>query len=961
MDFRQYVRERLSPLALAREPEIVDELAEHLSDLYEEARTAGASHEHALARAAAAIPGDDAALARHIESAARALPALIVDRWHATHPEPVAQSGSMNMISDLRRDLRYAVRMLSATPGFTAVVFLTLALGVGANAVIFTAIDAILLTTPGVAAPASLTSVYNSSTDGRERFSTMAYPDIVDLRESGVLQDVAAFGAIALSYESGSQTDEIRGDLVTGNFFEVLGVRLERGRAFLPAEDRRGSPVRVAVVAHAFWQNRLNADASVVGKSITLNGSVYTVIGVAPPQFVGAAIGRAPDVWVPMALQQEVRPPTAGLRRSLGNSDLLGTRGPRWLSAVGRLKPGSDLAHTLAGLDVVARRLQAAYPDTNASRAFNAVPLGQGPGVRASSRPLLRLLGASVFLVLLIACANVASLLLARSVSRRREVAIRMAVGARHSRLVRQWLTESVLLALLGGLGGVVLANWGAPLLHLAGIPETVNLGLNGRVLAFTFAVAAGSGILFGLAPVLQTLHTNPISALRDEGGAVATGQHASRLRRAFVVFQVAVSLMLLVGAGLFLRTLRNAHAVDLGYGLDTTLVADINLDVRGYTEDAGQVAYQQILDRLRATPGVATAGAARVTVLSGGARTVSVSVDGRPLLPDASNGLDVRVNVISDGYLDALRIPVLRGRDFTDADGPTTLRVSIVSRSLAARLWPNDDPIGKQLITRGTPTTVVGLVPDTVYRNALEREPPPFYYLPLAQNYESGVTLHVRASQGDPLMLVPGVRAAVRAVDPLVVVARPQRLRNLFDLSIASQRMMATLVGLFGGIALLLAAVGLYGVMAQLAGQRRTEIGIRLALGAHPRAILSMILSEGLSLVALGAIIGLLAAFAASRWVESQLFGVRSTDPLTFAAVCLLLLASAVIACVIPARRAMRVDPAVALRIPRSVFALGRSALSRERRGHSATQACVTSSFRVRFVSLSTRARNKI
>ena len=541
-------------------------------------------------------------------------------------------------------------------------------------------------------------------------------------------------------------------------------MRLERGRAFLPAEDRRGSPVRVAVVAHAFWQNRLNADASVVGKSITLNGSVYTVIGVAPPQFVGAAVGRAPDVWVPMALQQEVRPPTAGLRRSLGNSDLLGTRGPRWLSAVGRLKPGSDLAHTLAGLDVVARRLQAAYPDTNASRAFNAVPLGEGPGVRASSRPLLRLLGASVFLVLLIACANVASLLLARSVSRRREVAIRMAVGAGHSRLVRQWLTESVLLALLGGLGGVVLANWGAPLLHLAGIPETVNLGLNGRVLAFTFAVAAGSGILFGLAPVLQTLHTNPISALRDEGGAVATGQHASRLRRAFVVFQVAVSLMLLVGAGLFLRTLRNAHAVDLGYGLDTTLVADINLDVRGYSEDAGQVAYQQILERLRATPGVATAGAARVTVLSGGARTVSVSVDGRPLLPDASNGLDVRVNVISDGYLDALRIPVLRGRDFTVADGPTTLRVSIVSRSLAARLWPNDDPIGKQLITRGTPTTVVGLVPDTVYRNALEREPPPFYYLPLAQNYESGVTLHVRASQGDPLMLVPGVRAAVRA-----------------------------------------------------------------------------------------------------------------------------------------------------------------------------------------------------
>ena len=381
------------------------------------------------------------------------------------------------------------------------------------------------------------------------------------------------------------------------------------------------------------------------------------------------------------------------------------------------------------------------------------------------------------------------------------------------------------------------------------------------------------------------------------------------------MVFQVAVSLMLLVGAGLFLRTLRNAHAVDLGYGLDSTLVADINLDVRGYSQPAGQVAYRQILERLEATPGVAAAGASRVTVLSGGARTVSVSVDGRPVAPDGSNGLDVRVNVISDGYLDALGIPLLRGRHFTAADGPTSVRVAIVSRSLAARLWPNDDPIGKQLMTGNTPATVVGLVPDTVYRNALEREPPPFFYLPLAQNYESGVTLHVRAAHGDPLALLPFLRAAVRHVDPAIAIARPQRLRNLFDQSIASQRMMATLVGLFGSIALVLASVGLYGVMAHLAGQRRTEIGIRLALGARPTTILSLILGEGLRLVAMGAVIGLAAALAASRLLESQLYGVSPTDPLTFAAVCLLLAVVAIFACLIPARRAMRVDPAVALR----------------------------------------------
>ena len=914
MDFRRSVREHLPPLAIAREPEIVDELAQHLADLYQEARAAGATHDAALARALAALP-ESVDLARDIESANRALPGLIADRWRARHTEPADYSGRHDMFGDLRRDLHYAVRMLAATPAFTIVVFLTLTLGVGANAVIFTAIDAILLRTPAVAAPESLASVYNSGADGRERFSVMSYPDVEDLRAGGVFQDVAAFSAVSLAYESGGQTEAIDGEVVTGNFFEVLGVRIAPGRAFLAEEDRRGSPVRVAVISHAFWTDRLNANPAVAGTSMTLNGSAYTIVGVAPPQFVGAAVGRAPALWVPMALQQEVRPPTAGLRRSLGSADLLTARGPRWLSAVGRLKPGSDLAQTPAGLDVVARRLQAAYPDTNATRAFNAVALGEGPGVRASSRPLLRLLGVSVLLVLLIACANVASLLLARSVSRRREVAVRMAVGAGHSRLVRQWLTESVLLSLLGGLGGVVLANWGAPLLHIAGIPETVNLGMNARVLGFAFAVAASSGILFGLAPVLQTLQTNTISALRDEGGAVASGRLASRLRRAFVVFQVAVSLMLLVGAGLFLRTLRNAHAVNLGYGIDSTLVADINLDVRGYSQPAGQVAYQQILERLEATPGVAAAGASRVTVLSGGARTVSVSVDGRPVAPDGSNGLDVRVNVISDGYLDALGIPMLRGRHFTAADGPTSVRVAIVSRSLAARLWPNDDPIGKQLMTGNTPATVVGLVPDTVYRNALEREPPPFFYLPLAQNYESGVTLHVRAAHGDPLALLPFVRAAVRHVDPAIAIARPQRLRSLFEQSIASQRMMATLVGLFGGIALVLASVGLYGVMAHLAGQRRTEIGIRLALGARPTTILSLILGEGLRLVAIGAVIGLAAALVASRLLESQLYGVGPTDPLTFAAVCLLLAVVAIFACLIPARRAMRVDPAVALR----------------------------------------------
>jgi putative ABC transport system permease protein len=914
MDFHDYVRGRLPELAIAREPEIVHELAQHLSDVYDEARAAGATHEAAMARAHSALPQRGDALARDIESASRALPGLIADRWRLSAVQPPTATRRLSVFSDLRQDVRYAARTLVASPVFAIVVFVTLSLGIGATAVIFTAIDAILLNTPGVSDTDSLVSVYNATPDGRERFSVMSYPDFADLRESGVFQDLGAFGAVTLAYDSGEQAESIPGEIVTGNFFDVLGTRVSPGRGFLPGEDTRGTSTRVVVVSHAFWQNRLAGNPAVVGTAISLNGNQYTIVGVAPPLFVGATIGRAPDVWVPMVHQQEVRPPSAGLRRSLGSADLLMARGPRWLSAIGRLKPGVALSETTAGANVVASRLQTAYPDSNRFRTVNIVPLGEGPGVRASTKPLLGLLGAAVLLVLLIACANVASVLLARGVSRRREVAVRMAVGARQSRLIRQWLTESVLLSFLGGAGGLLIAQWSAPLLHIAGIPQTVHVATNSRVLLFTFVTAVASGIAFGLAPVVQTLRNDTLSALRDEGGAIATGSYAGRMRRAFVVFQVAVSLMLLVGAGLFVRTLQNAHAVDLGYRIDSTMVADINLDVRGYSQEAGRAAYAQILSRLREIPGVDAAGAARVTVLSGGARLVSVSIDGRPLARDDSNAMDVRVNIVSDGYLRALGVPLLIGRDFSSADDLDAPRVAIVSRSLATKLWPNQDPIGKTLYG-GQPVTVVGVVADTVYRSALERDPPPFYYLPLAQNYESGVALHVRAAQGDPLGLLPAVRAAVRAVDPAVVVARPQRLRSVFEDSLASQRMMALLVGLFGVVALTLAAVGLYGVMAHLASQRRTEIGIRLALGATRESILRLIVSEGMQLVGVGAAIGLVGAMASSRWVSSQLFGVGPTDPFTLAAGVVLLTLVAVLACLIPARRAMRVDPSVALR----------------------------------------------
>jgi putative ABC transport system permease protein len=916
MDFKRHVRDHLLPLTIAREPEIVDELAQHLQDLYDEAIASGMPHDDAVSRALSALPDERAQLAHDLETASRSLPALIVDRWQRADLEtPLPHSARFTMLSDLNRDVRYALRMLAAAPTFTAIIVITLALGVGANALIFTAIDAILLRSAGITDTSTLVSVYNSSTDGQVRFSTVSFPDYADLRDAGIYEDIAAYGGISISLDTGTESESLVGELVTGNYFHVLGTPPALGRTFLPDEDRRGSPAHVVVVSYRFWQNRLSGTPAAIGREIQLNGAPYVVIGVAPPRFVGATIGRAPDVWLPMALQQEVRPPSAGLRRALGGSDLLGQRGPRWLSMVARVRPEETEGQRAAALDLLARRLQAEYPQTNRPRTFNAVPVGEGPGVRTSVRPLLYLLAASVALVLLIACANVTSLLVARSVSRRRETAVRAAVGAGTGRLIRQWLTESVLVATIGGLCGLMLARWGAPLLHLAGIPPEIDLDVNLRVLLFALAVAATSGVLSGLAPVLHTLRSDTVSALRDEGGAVATGIRAVRWRRAFVVFQVAVSLMLLVGAGLFLRTLQNAYAIDLGYRLDSTMVADINLDVRGYSQEAGGGVYRQILERLRSAPGVAAAGAARVTVLSGGARTVSISLDGQRIREDLGNNLDVRVNVISDGYLQALGIPVLWGRDFTSADGPNAIRVAIASQSLAARLWPGQDAIGRAIGDGVTSCTVVGIVPDTVYRDALEREAPPFYYVPLAQNYEAGVALHVRSVEGDPLAMLPAVRAAVRDVDPRIAVARPQRLRDVFDQSISSQRMMATLVGLFGALALLLATVGVYGIMEHLAAQRRTEIGIRLALGAVPGSIFSLILGEGLRLVAIGTALGLVAAFATTRYIQTLLFGVDPVDLTTFAAVSVVLAVTAAVACFVPARRAMRVDPAVALR----------------------------------------------
>jgi predicted permease len=818
----------------------------------------------------------------------------------------------------MKQDLRYAVRTLLRAPTFAATVIATLALGIGANSVIFSAVDAVLLRDAPVSDPETLVDVYTSS--GSTLYSRSSYPDYFDLRDSGTFASLSGYTEVPLTLDASGQPEPVAGELVSGNYFEVLGVAMAVGRAFAPDEDRIGSPVRVAVISHALWQRLFNADRSLIGQTIRLNSSPYTLIGIAPPGFVGPVLGVATDVWLPTALQPEVDPPAAAVRRARGHSATFDLRRSRGLRMLGRLPRGASIEQVASRAEVIAGRLQTAYPDTNRNRRFILTPLGEGRGLRVATRPILRQLAGAVLMVLMVACANVASLLLSRTVSREREVAVRVAIGASRVRLVRQWLTESVLLGACGSIAALVVVWLTTPLLHTFVVPEAVDLSMNARVFGLTLIVGLGSGLLFGLAPALQVRRRDTVTSLRAEGGTVATGARAARMRGAFVMLQVAVSLVLLVGAGLFLRTLNNAYSVDLGYQIDRVLVASLNLQARGYFEggpsgpEAGLAVYEQILSRVEALPGVVAASGARMTVLSGGARSTAVSTDGRRLEKDNSNALGVRANVVSHRYFETMQIPVLRGRVFDGSDGPGTARVTVVTKSLADRAWPNEEPIGKTFWDERQQFQVVGVVPDTVYTSTVERERPPTYYLLLAQNFESGVALHVRAADS-PMGLVAGIREAVRQVDSQLALERPQLLRDVLDRTLSTQRMLAALVGLFGAVALLLAALGLYGVMAQVANQRTPEIGIRLAMGAQPASVVSLLLGQGLRLLGLGAAIGLTGALVGTRYIESQLFGVTATDPVTFVSGCVVIAIAGLTASVIPALRAMRVDPVIALR----------------------------------------------
>ena len=810
------------------------------------------------------------------------------------------------------QDLKYGARMLVRSPAFTLIAALSLALGIGANTAIFSLVNAVLLRPIPVDDPAQLASVFmtDQRNAGNLPLSHLNYKDLRD--QNQVFSGMAAFAFAQVNWATGNDSQQLQAQVVSGNYFSVLGTQPSLGRAFLPEEDLKPTPV--AVVSHAFWEQNLASDPAIVGRTMTINRTPFTIIGVAPRHFAGTLLGGGPALWVPMSMHDVVQP----------GFDWYEQRRGLFLFAFGRLKPGITVQQAGANVQTVFAQLEQAFPVDNKGRGAGAValldarlnPNGQGGAqVVQISVILMTVVG----LVLLIACANIANLLLARANRRRREIAIRLALGAGRVRLVRQLLTESILLSLIGASAGLLLAYWLTDALAAADLPLPIpldgDLSLDARVLAFTALLAVATGVLFGLAPAIQASRPDVVPVLKNETVPSSGGRGLLRGngRHLLVVTQVALSLMSLIAAGLFLRSLREAQAIDTGFETRGVLVMNVNLGREGYTAERGQLFYQQVVERMAGVPGVQHAAIAQNPPLAGGFLR-SVFPEGMDTT--AQNRILVQVNTVSEGYFDTIDIPLTRGRDFTTSDVTGAPLVVVINETMAARFWPGQDAVGKRFKFFGDEafTTVVGIAKDAKY-NGVAEDPIPFIYQPLRQNYTPQAALHVR-SAGDAASLAAPVRRVVQELDPTLAVFNTRTLEDQVTQSLAPLRINVIMLTTFGVLALLLASIGLYGVASYSVTQRTREIGVRMALGAQPSSVLGMVLGQGLLLVGIGLAVGVAAALALASVMPPELLpNVSARDPLTFVVTSATLGIVAVVATLVPARRATKIDPLLALR----------------------------------------------
>jgi putative ABC transport system permease protein len=808
-------------------------------------------------------------------------------------------------------DLRYGARMLLKKPGFTLIAVITLALGIGANTAIFSVVNAVLLRPLPYAEPERLVALWESSTQRPDSRNSISYPNFFDWRaQSKSFERMASYYTNDMALTGVAAPVNLRSAVVSPDLFSTLGVKPQLGRWFVGEEEKPG--IRAAIINHGLWQRQFGGDPNIVGRAVTLNGKQFNVVGVMPAGFQFPIEAEPVEVWVTSSIDGEKSDPKEPAMNE--------QRGAHYLQAVGRLKPGVTLEQAQAEMNVIGANLEKQYPDSNTRHGVKLIPY-HNDLVHDYSEALWLILGA-VGCVLLIACANVANLLLARATARYKEIAVRAALGANRRRVIRQLLTESLLLGLGAGLLGLLLAWWGtAALIRLIpeDVPRLAEINIDGWVFGFTLLISVVTGVVFGLAPALQASKIELTEAMKEGSRGSGSGGGRGRLRGALVVAEIAVALVVLIGAGLLLQTFRRLQQVDLGFDTHKILTATVELpDARYPKPELAAAFYQTLLDRVKAMPGVEAVSAVVPQPLSGDTMMISFDIEGRNI-PKGERPVS-HFRSISLDYFSVMKIPLLAGRAFTERDDAHSPGVVIVNETFAKRHFPNENPISKHvkpgIALEGEPVwrEIVGVVKDVKHRQSLGRDYEPEYYLPHAQMPINSMNLIVRTTN-DPRSLARSLQHEVQSLDRDIPVFRIKTLEQYLGVAVAQPKFNALLLGLFAGLALLLTAIGLYGVMAYSVIQRAQEIGIRIALGAQTGDVLKMVLRQGLKLTALGLLIGLAAAYALTRYMQSLLFGVKATDPWTFAAIALLLVAVALLACWVPARRATKVDPMVALR----------------------------------------------
>jgi predicted permease len=809
----------------------------------------------------------------------------------------------------LFQDLRFGVRMLRRSPGFSILAILCLTLGIGTNAAVFSWIEGILIRPYPLVAHQDRMFALIGTTRGMNEGNPLSYPDFLDLEKNSTLFESFIVDRImGTTLSVGDRAERATGGIVSANYFDALGVQPILGRGFRPEEGTGRNAHPVTVISYLTWKDRYKGDPDIIGKTQYLDGVQHTIIGVAPEKFHGTFIGYSFNFWVPTSMQETFD--TTGYK--------LEDRGARWIESYAFLKPGVTRQQAQAELSAIAQRLENDYPETNRGHGFEILPLWKTPfnAVRNLS-PTLAITTGVAFFVLLIACANVSNLLLARSLLRRHEMTMRLALGAGRRRLIKQLFTEGLLLSLIAAAGGIMVACWCRNALvllsptRIPGITIDYPGQLDWRVLALSLAVCIGSTMLFALVPAIQASHVDLSAALKSEGGGLVAGSGRSRVRSMLVLVQVALSFVLIAGTGLLLRSLVQMQNSDPGFSTRNVVVSAADLFSAGYKLDRAKIFYEQLLERIRALPGVQSAALARVRPFSyAGYSSAPLEIEGYQ--PPRNEQVTADYNEVGESYFAAIGIPIVTGREFTRNDDENAPRVAIVNETMAAKYWPGKDAVGQRLKVKDKWMEVVGVAKNANYENMLET-PKPFFYVPVRQNFFVQNGFIIRTDQS-ATAIMNALAREIHALDPNLAPLDTISLQQQVDRMSYTQRLATTLLAIFGGMALSLAAIGLYAVMSYSVSQGTRELGLRMALGADASNVLRLVISRGLRLTTAGIIIGAITAFVLTRLMGNLLYKVSPRDPLAFGSAFVIMTTVALTACFLPAWRATRIDPAQAL-----------------------------------------------